>query len=235
MPYQDAKHDRHQGQPINEVGRAAIVLPNDTSFYSTPLFIAVAFDAGTHGVTPEILGASRSTLPFLAAYEIFSRLCGDRAMRTVDGSLRVDGDVVTPERYLGLWRTGIGQASTPEQFAERHALCAYVELGGRFEGLRGQRASWSSSPFKTFDHFETAYRERIDYLDDNERFRVEFDLRQTHAARDAFYLESFLSYASQLEEFRPSIALKPFTPSHAPLTTMLPAQSNLFGVMEESL
>lgn len=102
MPYQDAKHEQHQGQPINEVARAAIVLPKDTSFYSSPLFIAVAFDVDAHSVTPTVLGASRSTLPFLAAYEIFSTLCGDRAMRTVDGCLRVNGDVITPESYLGL-------------------------------------------------------------------------------------------------------------------------------------
>ena len=84
MPYQDAKHDRHQGQPINEVARAVIALPKDTSFYDSPLFIAVAFDAGTQAVKPDILGVSRSTLPFLAAYEIFSTLCGDRAIRTLD-------------------------------------------------------------------------------------------------------------------------------------------------------
>lgn len=152
----------------------------------------------------------------------------------MDGSLRVDGDVVTPERYLGLWRTAIAQPLMPEQFAERHAVCAYVELGGRFEGLRGRRASWSSSPFETFDHFEAAYLERIDYMDDNERFRVEFDLRQTHAARDAFYLESFLSYANQLEESRSSIALKPFVPSHTSLPAMPPAQTDFFTVMEEN-
>jgi len=85
MPDHDAQFDVQLPSPINEVARLVIVLSNDMSFYNSPLFIAVAFDAGARGVTPEIIGASRLTLPFLARYEIFSRLCGDRAMRTVDG------------------------------------------------------------------------------------------------------------------------------------------------------
>lgn len=234
MPYHDAQHDVRPHSPINEIARVVIVLPNDTSFYSSPLFIAVAFDTSAQGVTPEIIGASRLTLPFLAGYEIFSRLCGDRAMRTVDGDLCVNGDIITPERYLGLWRTAIGQPLTPDQLTDRYAYSVYAVLGGRFEGLRGQRSCWSSSPFKTFDHFEAAYRERIDYLDDDRRFRVEFDLKQTHAARDAFYLESFLSSANQLEESRSSIVLKPGAPSQPSLATMPPAQPDLFSIAKEA-
>jgi len=93
-----SKSDTPYPQPINEVARVAIALPEDTCFYSDHRFIAVAFDDGIDGVTHEILGASRPYLPFFAGYEIFSRLCGDRAMRTVDGTLRVNG--VAADRKL---------------------------------------------------------------------------------------------------------------------------------------
>ena len=152
------------------------MLPEDTSFYTDQRFIAVAFDAATNGVTHEILGASRPYLPFLATYEIFSRLCGDRAMRTVDGALRTNSETITPERYLGLWRIAIGQPLTPSAFTERYGYAAYAILSGCLDGLCGKRKSWSSSPFETFDDFETTYRDRIAYLDDGQRFRIELDL-----------------------------------------------------------
>ncbi len=232
MPFHDMKHDVQPRSLVNEIDRVVIVLPNDTSFYNTPLFIAVAFDANPQGIAPDIIGASRMNLPFLAGYQLFSRLCGDRAMRTVDGDLCVSGEVVTPERYLALWRTAIGQPLTPDELTDRYAYSVYAVLGGRLEGLRGQRSCWNSSPFETFDHFEAAYRERIDYLDDNRQFRVEFDLKQIHAARDVFYLESFLSSANQLQESRSSIELKPVALSQPHLATMPSAQPDLFSITE---
>jgi hypothetical protein len=88
------KRDASCAHPVNEVGRIAIALPEDVTFYSDRRFIAVAFDAGAHGVMHEILGGSRSYLPFRAAYEIFSDLCNDRAIHTVDGELLVDGKTI---------------------------------------------------------------------------------------------------------------------------------------------
>lgn len=230
----DAQHP----QPINEVARVAIVLPEDTCFYSDHRFIAVAFHAtstdGTAYIVHEILGASRSCLPFLAGYEIFSRLCGDRAMRTVDDALRVNGETITPECYLGLWRTAIGQPLTPSRFTERFGYSIYAVLGGQFDGLRGKRKSWSSSPFETFDDFEAAYRDRIDYLDDGRCFRIDLDLGLAHAARDAFYLEAFLSSAGQCEGSGTSVVLKPVDPSRMPFAVTPVAQSELFTSITEA-
>lgn len=220
--------DAQHLQPINEVARVAVVLPEDTCFYSDQRFIAVAFDASADGVTYEILGASRPCLPFFAGYEIFSRLCGDRAMRTVDGALRANGETVTPERYLGLWRTAIGQPLTPSRFTEHYGYAAYAALGGRFDGLRGKRKSWSSSPFETFDDFEAVYRDRIAYLDDGRCFRIELDLGLAHAARDAFYLEAFLSSAGQCEGSDTSVVLKQVALSRTPFAAAPAAQSELF-------
>ena len=229
IPRPDTPHQ----QQINEVARVAIVLPEDTSFYRDQRFIVVAFDAAANGVTHEVLGASRPCLPFFACHELFSHLCSDRAMQTVDGVLRTNGETITPERYLGLWRAAIGNALTPSEFTEQYGYAAYVVLDGCLDELRGKRKSWSSSPFETFDDFETAYRDGIAYLDDGQRFRVELDLRLAHAARDAFYLESFLSSTDQREKSAPSIVFKAIDPSRS---TAAPSsvQSDLFTPTAEA-
>lgn len=232
-----SKPDAQHPQPLIELARVAIALPEDTCFYNDLRFIAVAFDASADGITHtryEILGACRPCLPFFAGYEIFSELCGDRAIRTVDGALRTNGQSITPERYLGLWRIAIGKALTPPQFAETTGYAAYAVLGGRFDGLRGKRKSWSSSPFDTFDDFEAVYRDRIDYLDDGQRFRIELDLRLAHAARDAFYLEAFLSSSDQREGSNPSVVLKSVDPSRMLSVANPSAQSNLFATTAEA-
>lgn len=214
-------------QPVNEVACVTIVLPEGTTFYRDQRFIAVAFDTAASGVTHEILGASRRGLPFLAGDEIFSHLCGDRAVRTVDGALRTNGETVTPERYLGLWRSAIGRPWTPSAFTERYGYAAFAMLGGCLDGLCGKRTCWCSSPFATFDDVDAAYRERIAYLGDGQRFRIELDLRLAHAARDAFYLESFLSLADQRERSDSSIVLKMIDPLR-PSAAISSAQSDLF-------
>ena len=226
-----SKSDAARPQIINEVARAVIALPDDTSFYRDQLFISVAFDAGDENMTPEILGGSRSTLPFLAAYEIFSRLCGDRAMRTVDGRLQLGGEAVAPERYLTQWRRAIGQALSPSTFAQRHSLAAYAVLGSRLEELRGERSCWRDSPFKTFAEFEERHCVRIDYpLDDQvQRFRVELDLRVPHAARDAFYLASLLSSARRPVDSTVCTELKAVDPMTEPSGQAGSGQIDLFN------
>jgi hypothetical protein len=219
--------------PVNEVARVAIVLAEDTSFYRDQRYIAVAFDAAASGVMHEILGASRRSLPFLGGDEIFSHLCEDRAIRTVDGSLRTNGETITPERYLGLWRSAISQPWTPSAFTERYGYAAFAVLGGCLDRLRGKRTCWRSSPFETFDDVEAAHRERIAYLDDGRRFRIELDLRLAHAARDAFYLESFLSLADQGERSDSSIVLKVIDPSR-PSAAISAARSDLFTPTAEA-
>lgn len=228
------KRNASCAQPVNEVGRIAVALPEDVTFYSDRRFIAVAFDADAHGVMPEILGGSRSYLPFRAAYEIFSDLCGDRAIRTVDGELLVDGKIILPERYLALWRTAIGQPVTPSLFADRYGYEIVAILGGTLANLHGKRKSWSSSPFETFDDFEAVYRDRIEYLDDDQRFRIAFDLKQEHAARDAFYLESFIASSDADKRNASSVVLKPIDSPHLPSAMPYAPQSDLFVPITEA-
>lgn len=188
---------------INEVDRVCIVLPPNATFYSAFPYIAVAFDAGSNGATPKILG--RSELPYLAKYRIFSELCQGRAIQTVDHRLVVNSKPVTPETYLGLWRKAITQALTPTQFTEQYGLKLIVLLGGFLEGLREVKSHWTSSPFATFADFEAAYAEKIQYMDSGRQFRLELVLGQENAARDAFYGESLIS--SKEEMTRPVVSM----------------------------
>lgn len=201
--------------PANEIERVAIVLPQDTTFYHDQRYVAVAWDKDTAGATTgQIIGDHRQRLPFLAGYLLFSKLCGDRAMRTVDGSLRMHGQVITPERYLSLWRATLAQPITAEQFTERHGQQVLLVLGAPLAPLRDQRSTWTSSPFAHFDDFESAYRDRIEYRTDggSEYFEIALDLREPNAARDAFYAASFIQEASLKDQGLVEARLQPSHP-----------------------
>lgn len=203
-------------RPANEIERVAIVLPQDTTFYHEQRYLAVAWDKETAGATTgQIIGDHRQRLPFLAGYHLFSKLCGDRAMRTVDGSLRVNGQVITPERYLSLWRGTLAKPITAEQFTERHGQQVLLVLGAPLAPLRGQRSAWTSSPFVYFDDFEAAHRDRIEYRTDggSEHFEIALDLREPNAARDAFYAASFIQETSLKDQGLVEVRLQPSRPA----------------------
>ena len=188
-------------RPINEIDRVAVLLPRGTTFYNDQRYIAVCWDMDVQGnPCGQILGSNRRSLPFLARYELLNALCRDRAKQTVDGSLRVNDQIITPERYLGLWRAAIAHPVTAEQFTEQYGHLLLV-LRSPVDLLRGRRTPWASSPFRHFEDFEAAYRRRIEYhcTAGIENFEIALDLREPDAARDAFYAASFI-YSAGLEE-----------------------------------
>jgi len=220
-------------RPANEIKRVTIVLPQDTTFYHDQRYVALAWDMDTGGATTgQFIGDHRQRLPFLAGYQLFSKLCGDRAMRTVDGSLRVNGQVITPERYLSLWRATLAQPITAEQFTERHCQQVLLVLGAPLAPLRGQRSAWTSSPFAYFDDFEAAHRDRIEYRTDggSEHFEIALDLREPNAARDIFYAASFIQEASLEDQGRVAVRLQPGHPTE-PQTHAAVTQPELFAAV----
>lgn len=203
-------------RPPNEIERVAIVLPQGTTFYHDQRYVAVAWDIDTGGdTTGQIIGGHHKHLPFLAPYELFSSLCGDRAKRTVDGSLRMNGQVITPERYLSLWRATLAQPVTAAQFTERYGQQVLLVLGAPLAPLRGQRSAWTSSPFAHFDDFESAYHDRIEYRTDggSEHFEIALDLREPNAARDAFYAASFIQGMRLADQGLVAVRLQPSQPA----------------------
>lgn len=215
---------------INEIERVAIVLPEGTTFYDDQRFVAVAWEAAAmREPIRQVIGSHRNSLPFLAPYELVNHLCGDRAMRTVDGSLRVNGQIITPERYLGLWRAALQHPLTATQFTQRYGQQVLLVLGGPVTPLRGQRSSWTSSPFAHFDDFEATYRDRIDYRTDEsgEHFEIALDLCEPNAARDAFYAASFIRGTELEKQGQVEVRLQSGHPAK-PQTCAVVTQSELF-------
>ena len=178
----------------NELGRVVVSLPSDASFYSSPHLIGVAIDGSSGKPLASIVGVHEPRLCYRAPYQLIGALCSDRAQRAVDQQLVVEGRPVTPETYLGLWRKALDSAVSPHQLAIEHGLCAIAVFRGQLGPLMGTPASWTSSPFATFDEFHDRYKGSMT-TDAEGCFSLELDMRSNCAARDAFYLDSFMSRA----------------------------------------
>ena len=212
--------------PDNEIERAAILLPEHATIYRDPRFVAVVWTVDTSDrTTAQVLGCQRRCLPFLARHEVFAQLCSDRALRTVDGGLWAEGLAVTPEHYLGLWRAALGRPLSAAQFARQFGVYAAAVFDAPLAPLRGQASSWSSSPFERFDDIESRYAARMRYRNDTQAFELVLDLREPDAARDAFYLESFVLAAGLGEAATIEVQLRPTEHRAA----SLPAQPQLFA------
>jgi hypothetical protein len=185
--------------PQNEYDRAVVALPSNATLYGDTRFVAITWDdeGDGHMPRPAILGAQHSGLPYLARYELIDRLCGDRAMRTVDGALQVRRKPLTPEAYLGLWRAAIKAPLNAEELASQHGLKILVTLGAALEPARRVRPVWTTSPFKSFRGFEAAYGPRFvlgPTASGASGFELTLDLREPRAARDAFYAQDFVTH-----------------------------------------
>lgn len=219
--------------PVNEIARAVVALPKDATLYGDTHFVAIVWDAPGDGNAPRpsILGADSLALPYLPPYRLIDLLCGDRAMRAVDGSLQVRQRKVTPEAYLGLWRAALLVAFTPDELADRLGLKVLVTLGAALAPARQARSSWTSSPFKGFADFEAAYGARFvlgPTASGASGFHVTLDLREATAARDAFYGRDFVSDRDDAEGYVEMALVSERTALHA-----LPADGAQAGLFEE--
>jgi hypothetical protein len=124
---------------VDEVDRIAVRLPDDATFYGTPMFVAIAVDLGCEGIEPVLLG-QHHRLRFLAQYEVMSLLCDDRAQLAVDGQLRCRGARVTPEHYLALWRKALLAPLSAQELYEQHGWSLIARLKGRCRTHAGATA-----------------------------------------------------------------------------------------------
>ena len=111
------------------------------------------------------------------------------------------------------------------QFARQYGVYAAAVFDAPLAPLRGQASSWSSSPFERFDDIESRYAARMRYRNDTQAFELVLDLREPDAARDAFYLESFVQAAGLGEAATIEVQLRPTEHRAA----SLPAQPQLFA------
>lgn len=179
--------------PANEVGRLVIHLPDDATFYDKRSYLPVALDLveGSQTPHPSLLRADEQGINYMAQDEVFSALCSDRAQRTVDQTLLVGGDPVTPERYLGMWRAAIASSVSPETAAKEHGIRPVAVLLGPLAAMSGAKSSWTTCPFGTFDAVRARYGKQIEVARDG-TFALELDLVQPGCARDAYYTASMM-------------------------------------------
>lgn len=176
----------------NEVGRVVIHLPDDATFYRDRSYLPIAIDLVDGTQIPSLLRSDSHGIDYMAGYEIFSALCSDRAQRTVERSLLVDNAPITPEGYLGLWRSAIGNSMPPEAASKTLGIQAVAVLQAPLAAMAGARSSWTSCPFGAFEAFQAKYRRELNASDDGV-FTLELDLARPEAARDAYYAASMVS------------------------------------------
>ena len=191
---------------LNEHFRAAVALPKETTFYDDCHYIAISWDNANDEmpVQPSILFPKFDGLPYFPQYSLIGLLCGSRAKHAVDGTLRVQGQIVTPEAYLGLWRAALADAMSTAQLADRCGLRILVTLGAALEAVRTAKSPWTSSPFETFAAFESAYGDRFAATlmnDGRPGFELTLDLRESDAARHTFYAHSLIRRSTEAASY----------------------------------
>jgi hypothetical protein len=195
-------------QPVcHEHARAVVALPENATFYDGTHYVPIVWESIPQSPTPQpgIVGDHRDGLPYFPAWRLIDLLCSDRARRTVEGQLRDGFQIVTPERYLGLWREALARPLTADDLAGRHGLSLRVTLGAMLERERGARCPWNSSPFDTFEDFEALYGGRFvrrALSSGHVCFEVTLDLREPDAACHVFYAHALLS---RQKEAQPAI------------------------------
>lgn len=180
---------------VNEVDRVVIRLPDDATIYRSPTYIAVAIDASESGVLAPSLLNHCDRLDYLAPYELFNSLCRDRAQRTVDGRLLMEGRPIAPEQYLALWRSAIVKALSPSAANASHGMRIFARLSAPLGAAKGWRSPWTSCPFGTFDAVLKKHRASVQVDDTSGVFVLCLDLRSLNAARDAFLAASMFPHA----------------------------------------
>ena len=200
----------------NEIHRIIVGLPHDTSAYGTMMYIGVAMDANEAGFAIARAITPRSKrLPFLARHEMIATLCRDRARKTVDGSLMVDGQPIEPEQYLTMWRNACHQPMDMDDFAYQWGYAAVALFDAPVAALRGSDPGsvMPGSPFRCFDDFEARYGAQMRYFDAGNRFNLEIDLRHRTGPRHAYLLDWLMSGISDSADVEIALTLRPVSSS----------------------
>lgn len=177
--------------PINEIDRVVIQLPDDAMFYRDRRYLPVIIDLVDGARQPALLASSENDIHYVAQYEIFSALCRDRAQKAVDLGLLVAAAPITPERYLGIWRTAIAGAVPPETAAQQHGIHAYAVLRAPLAAMAGVKSPWTTCPFGSFDAFRAKYGDQFQFADDG-TFTLQLALAAPEHASAAFYAASMM-------------------------------------------
>lgn len=190
---------------INELDAFCIALPPDLCPFTGPdnlRFLAISGAEAPPFAPERIQYRTVGTgLPMEPSKTLIRRICSDRAVDTVEGFLRVEGQMISPENYIKRWRTRLAQPVALEKLA----LSKQLQAVACFEwhhtaAIADRKATWRDPPYATFRELLAAhgFPELVESMLMNTGVsRLEIDLAAVHGARDAWWADDWLSSLSQ--------------------------------------
>ena len=198
---------------INETRLVCVKLPANLCPFTSeeqPRYLGIVFDERHSDSRPDspapslqephaLTHASRQGgLPFLPRYELVSLAFSQRAVDTLDGTLRVSGRRVEPEAYLHRWRKALDEAITVDQLrAHRLRLVAEIVLDPAAPCLV-RRPNWINAPFPNLAALLQSRGGLVGLAQQRDTElhptwgQLSLDLSHPDAARDAWWLDDGL-------------------------------------------
>lgn len=183
---------------LNELDAFCVVLPADLCPMTSRDHLRYLAVVNDEGVGHHPLGRG---LSFEPATWLIACICRERAIDTVDASLLVDGRQITPEKYLQRWRALLEQPVAVRELGERKRLQAVAIFQWRHSAaLAARKATWVTPPCATFGellHAHGCNSLATCELDPPAVTTLEIDLAMPAGARDAWWVNDYLSCISQ--------------------------------------
>ena len=198
---------------INETRLVCVKLPANLCPFTSdeqPRYLSIVFDEQCGSCPPAspaqavlepkalTFVGKKGGLPCLPRYEAVSLACSQRAVDTLDGTLRVAGKRIEPEAYLRRWRKALAEAITVEQLrAHRLQLVAEFVMDPTASCL-SRRPSWTNPPFPSLAALleSRGGLAALTQPQDEELHptwgQLSLDLSLPDAARDAWWLDDGL-------------------------------------------
>lgn len=174
---------------VNEVSRMVIVVPGgEDTFVRERNYVGVALDHGDDGLAVSSLMDVPSW-----AYAIIGRACDGRAVDTVGGDLVVNGKMVTPEKYIGLWRDALADPLSPQEAHDRFGVTVKLVARGNALKQKGLAKKLTTDPMEGFDDWLARFKDAIQ-PDQDGYFELELDMREDGAYVAWTHLQSYTDY-----------------------------------------
>lgn len=136
-------------QPVNEIGRYVVHSGQDHDRHVLAITASQTADGIAYEAVMAPQGAGQG-FPVAWPFSVVYSLCDGRAALTLDGSVRVYGARVTPERYLSLWDQAFAAPMTPKAFHAETGLRLVSHFQGEHQALAGLTSSWTDCPHPNF-------------------------------------------------------------------------------------
>lgn len=205
---------------INELDAFCIAMPADLCPFTAVDHLRYLAVVGNEAALPggsieyRVMGTG---IPAEPATSLIRRVCVERAVDTVDGTLRVQGARLTPEAYIQRWRQRLAAPLTLGELAVAKGLQTVAVFEWRHSEAIGQRkAGWVNAPFPNFQALLLALGQppASGAHWQGELTRLEIDLAGEHGARNAWWVDDWLCALSQGDTVQTRrVELRPVPPT----------------------